>query len=292
MTTDALLAGWIARTEQQLHAALPDPETAPRRLHQAMRYAALGGGKRMRPLLVRAAGHLFDTDQALLDAPATAVELIHCYSLVHDDLPAMDDDDLRRGRPTTHVAFDEATAILTGDALQTRAFEVLGDAPLPPALALACLRTLANASGAAGMCGGQALDIDATGRLQSLDDLKRMHALKTGALIRAAVRMGALCGGADEAQLARLDTFADALGLAFQVRDDILDVEASSEQLGKTAGKDAAQDKSTFPALLGMDGTKAQLETLGATMRDALAPFGRRADALAALGELAIHRSH
>ncbi|SBV36195.1 geranyltranstransferase [uncultured Stenotrophomonas sp.] len=292
MTTDALFAGWIARTEQQLQVALPDPETAPRRLHQAMRHAALGGGKRMRPLLVHAAGHLFGTDPGLLDAPAVAVELVHCYSLVHDDLPAMDDDDLRRGRPTTHIAFDEATAILAGDALQTRAFEVLATAPLPPALAVACLRTLAGASGVAGMCGGQALDIDATGRAQPLDDLKHMHALKTGALIRAAVRMGALCGGADEAQLARLDAFADALGLAFQVRDDILDVEASSEQLGKTAGKDAAQDKSTFPALLGMGGAKAQLETLAATMRDTLAPFGTRADALAALGEMAIHRSH
>lgn len=292
MTTDALLAGWTARTERQLQAALPDPETAPQRLHQAMHHAALGGGKRMRPLLVRAAGHLFGADEAALDAPALAVELVHAYSLVHDDLPAMDDDDLRRGRPTTHIAFDEATAILAGDALQTRAFEVLAAAPLPPAMALACLRTLAAASGAAGMCGGQALDIDATGRLQSLDDLKRMHALKTGALIRAAVRMGALCGGADESALAQLDRFADALGLAFQVRDDILDVEASSEQLGKTAGKDAAQDKSTFPALLGMPGAKAQLETLALAMQQALAPFGPRADALAALAELAIRRSH
>ncbi len=292
MTTDALFAGWIARTEQHLQSVLPDPETAPQRLHQAMRYAALGGGKRMRPLLVRAAGHLFDAEPALLDAPASAVELVHAYSLVHDDLPAMDDDDLRRGRPTTHVAFDEATAILAGDALQTRAFEILAEAPLPPALAMACLRTLATASGAAGMCGGQALDIDATGRQQPLAGLERMHALKTGALIRAAVRMGALCGGADEAQLTRLDAFADALGLAFQVRDDILDVEASSEQLGKTAGKDAAQDKSTFPALLGMEGARAQLETLAAGMHEALAPFGARAGALAALAELAIHRSH
>ena len=292
MTTEALFAGWIERSEQHLQRILPDPEAAPQRLHQAMRHAALGGGKRMRPLLVRAAGHLFDADPALLDAPATAVELIHAYSLVHDDLPAMDDDDLRRGRPTTHVAFDEATAILAGDALQTRAFEVLAEAPLPPALALACLRSLATASGAAGMCGGQALDIDATGQQQPLSALQRMHALKTGALIRAAVRIGALCGGADETQLAALDRFADALGLAFQVRDDILDVEASSEQLGKTAGKDAAQDKSTFPALLGMEGAKAQLTALAATMGDALAPFGTRADALAALGELAIHRSH
>jgi len=292
MSTEALFAGWIERTEQHLHTALPDPEAAPQRLHQAMRYAVLGGGKRMRPLLVRAAGHLFAADPALLDAPASAVELIHAYSLVHDDLPAMDDDALRRGRPTTHIAFDEATAILAGDALQTRAFELLADAPLPPALAVACLRTLATASGAAGMCGGQALDIDATGRRQPLSGLERMHALKTGALIRAAVRMGALCGGAGDAELARLDGFADALGLAFQVRDDILDVEASSEQLGKTAGKDAAQDKSTFPALLGMDGTKARLEALAVDMHDALAPFGARADALSALAELAIRRSH
>ncbi len=292
MTTEALLAGWSARTEQHLQAALPTADAAPQRLHQAMRYAALGGGKRMRPLLVRAAGHLFGADEALLDAPAVAVELIHAYSLVHDDLPAMDDDALRRGRPTTHIAFDEATAILAGDALQTRAFEVLAEAALPPVLAVACLRTLAGASGATGMCGGQALDIDATGQQQPLADLERMHALKTGALIRAAVRMGALCGGATESELARLDGFAHALGLAFQVRDDILDVEASSEQLGKTAGKDAAQDKSTFPSLLGMDGAKATLDELATAMRSALAPFGESAAALAALGELTVRRSH
>ncbi|MEL4017168.1 polyprenyl synthetase family protein, partial [Dryocola clanedunensis] len=189
-------------------------------------------------------------DENALDAPAMAVELIHAYSLVHDDLPAMDDDALRRGRPTTHIAFDEATAILAGDALQTRAFGLIADAPLPASLRVACLQTLAHASGAAGMCGGQALDIDATGHQQPLQALERMHALKTGALIRAAVRMGALCGQAPAADLATLDTVASALGLAFQVRDDILDVEASSEQLGKTAGKDEAQAKSTFPALL------------------------------------------
>ena len=292
MTTDALFDRWLERTTQQLQAVLPDPDATPQGLHQAMRYAVLGGGKRMRPLLVYAAGHLFDADEDRLDAPAAAVELIHAYSLVHDDLPAMDDDDLRRGRATTHIAFDEATAILAGDALQTRAFELLANTGLPPALALDCLRTLASASGVAGMCGGQALDIDATGRLQSLDDLKRMHALKTGALIRAAVRMGALCGGAGQDDLARLDTFASALGLAFQVRDDILDVEASSEQLGKTAGKDAAQDKSTFPALLGMDGAKARLAALAGEMHDTLAPFGLRARALAALAELTIQRSH
>lgn len=292
MTTDALFDRWLERTTQQLQAVLPDPDATPQGLHQAMRYAALGGGKRMRPLLVYAAGHLFDADEDRLDAPAAAVELIHAYSLVHDDLPAMDDDDLRRGRATTHIAFDEATAILAGDALQTRAFELMANTGLPPALALDCLRTLAGASGVAGMCGGQALDIDATGQLQSLAELERMHALKTGALIRAAVRMGALCGGAGQDDLARLDAFASALGLAFQVRDDILDIEASSEQLGKTAGKDAAQDKSTFPALLGMDGAKARLAALAGEMHDTLAPFGLRARALSALAELTIQRSH
>ena len=292
MSTEALFAGWIARTEQHLHTALPDPDAAPQRLHQAMRYAALGGGKRMRPLLVRAAGHLFAADPALLDAPASAVELIHAYSLVHDDLPAMDDDDLRRGRPTVHVAFDEATAILAGDALQTLAFSVLAEAAASDTLRIGWVRELAAAAGAAGMCGGQALDIDATGKVQPLPQLERMHALKTGALIRAAVRMGALAGGADAATLARLDGFAAALGLAFQVRDDLLDVEASSEQLGKTAGKDAVQAKSTYPALLGLDGARAKLAELAAAMDAALAPCGAEADALRALGRLAVERNH
>ncbi|WJI14410.1 polyprenyl synthetase family protein [Pseudoxanthomonas winnipegensis] len=295
MGSETAFARWAQRVEATLEAALPAPDLAPQRLHAAMRHAVLGGGKRMRPLLVYAAGTLTGADEATLDAPAAAVELIHAYSLVHDDLPAMDDDAMRRGRPTVHVAFDEATAILAGDALQTRAFEVLADAHAEPALRVAWLQTLAQASGVAGMCGGQALDIDATGQQQSLSALQRMHALKTGALIRASVRLGALAGGADAATLQRLDRFADALGLAFQVRDDILDVEASSETLGKTAGKDAAQDKSTYPALLGMDGAKARLDDLAAQMRDLLAPFApfaERADALAALGELTVRRGH
>jgi len=292
MTVEATFARWRDRIESQLDASLPSPSDAPRGLHQAMRYAVLGGGKRMRPLLVYASGRIFGADENALDAPAMAVELIHAYSLVHDDLPAMDDDALRRGRPTTHIAFDEATAILAGDALQTRAFGLIADAPLPASLRVACLQTLAHASGAAGMCGGQALDIDATGHQQPLQDLERMHALKTGALIRAAVRMGALCGQAPAADLATLDTVASALGLAFQVRDDILDVEASSEQLGKTAGKDEAQAKSTFPALLGMDGAKAHLRTLSAQMFDGLAGYGEPADALRALAKLAVERDH
>ena len=286
------LAGWRERADAALQRVLPDPSSPPQRLHAAMRHAVLLGGKRMRPMLVHAAGALFDVRAQVLDAPAVAVELIHAYSLVHDDLPAMDDDDLRRGKPTVHIAFDEATAILAGDALQTRAFEHLSVADVDAALRVAWLATLAHASGAAGMCGGQALDIDATGTRQSLDGLQRMHALKTGALIRASVRMGALAGGADAVTLSRLDDFASALGLAFQVRDDILDIEASSDQLGKTAGKDAAQAKSTYPALLGMQGAKSKLDELDARMRDALAPYDGRAGALRALGELAIHRAH
>jgi len=285
-------AHWRARTETTLDACLPDPAQAPRRLHAAMRHAATGGGKRIRPLLVYAAGHLFGVDDTQLDAPAAAVELVHAYSLVHDDLAAMDDDDLRRGQPTVHIAFDEATAILAGDALQTRAFEVLAESAAPDALRVAWLQTLARATGVAGMCGGQALDIDATGQQQDLAQLERMHALKTGALIRAAVRMGALAGTTDVATLSRLDTFAAALGLAFQVRDDILDIEADSAQLGKTAGKDVAQNKSTFPALLGMEGAKRRLAELSAQMHDALADEGEAAAALRALARLAVERSN
>ncbi|MBO9883088.1 polyprenyl synthetase family protein [Xanthomonas sp. D-109] len=293
MAAEAAFARWRERVEAGLQAQLPAATLAPQRLHAAMRHATLGGGKRMRPLLVYASGALFGADAARLDAPALAVELIHAYSLVHDDLPAMDDDALRRGQPTVHIAFDEATAILAGDALQSLAFALLANAEdAAPTLRVQWLQTLAEAAGAAGMCGGQALDIDATGRVQALADLQRMHALKTGALIRASVRLGALGGGADADALAQLDTFATALGLAFQVRDDILDVEASSEQLGKTAGKDAAQAKSTYPALLGMDGAKAKLAELAQAMRDSLHGYGDAADALAALARLAVDRAH
>ncbi|MXV07861.1 MULTISPECIES: polyprenyl synthetase family protein [unclassified Xanthomonas] len=292
MAADAAFAHWRERVEAGLQAQLPAATLAPQRLHAAMRHATLGGGKRMRPLLVYASGVLFGADDAQLDAPALAVELIHAYSLVHDDLPAMDDDALRRGQPTVHIAFDEATAILAGDALQSLAFALLANAEAAATLRVQWLQTLAEAAGAAGMCGGQALDIDATGREQALPDLQRMHALKTGALIRASVRLGALGGGADADALAQLDTFATALGLAFQVRDDILDVEASSEQLGKTAGKDVAQAKSTYPALLGMDGAKAKLAELAQAMQDSLHGYGTAADALAALARLAVDRAH
>ncbi|MDI9240505.1 polyprenyl synthetase family protein [Lysobacter sp. LF1] len=286
------LAGWRERADAALQRALPDPSSPPQRLHAAMRHAVLLGGKRMRPMLVYAAGALFDVRADVLDAPAVAVELIHAYSLVHDDLPAMDDDALRRGQPTVHVAFDEATAILAGDALQSLAFEVLANTGASDSIRVELLRTLAIASGAAGMCGGQALDLAATGNGTSLSvsQLETLHSLKTGALIRASVRMGALCGGASPDDLARLDRYADALGLAFQVRDDLLDIEGDSATLGKTAGKDVAQDKATFPALIGRDASRARLDELRAAMADALAPFGARADGLAELGRMAIER--
>lgn len=291
---DPRLAVWRERADAALARALPDPNASPQALHAAMRHAVLLGGKRLRPLLVYATGALFDADEAALDAPAAAVELIHAYSLVHDDLPAMDDDALRRGQATVHVAYDEATAILAGDALQSLAFTVLADTATADGVRVALLRTLAEAAGAAGMCGGQALDIAATGTGAALDlpALERLHALKTGALIRAAVRMGALCGGADAAALEALDRYAQALGLAFQVRDDILDVEGNSATLGKTAGKDAAQDKATFPALIGLDGSRARLDALLDTMHAALAPFGAKAVALVELGEFAARRNH
>jgi farnesyl diphosphate synthase len=276
-----------------------------------MLYAVLGNGKRMRPSLVYAAGCALGAREDALDAPAVAVELVHAYSLVHDDLPAMDDDALRRGRATVHVAFDEATAILTGDALQALAFEALANSALSPDLRVELIATLARASGTSGMCGGQALDLANTGsprvgladvdRAQSdsiavdnisIDALERMHAQKTGALIRAAVRMGAQCAQADAETLTKLDDYAAALGLAFQIRDDILDVEGSSAELGKTAGKDAAQSKSTYPSLLGMTESRRRLDDLGSRMQALLLPFGASAQALAALAERAVQRKH
>jgi farnesyl diphosphate synthase len=287
---DAAFDRRIVRLHAALDSSLPSETTSPQHLHAAMRYAVLGDGKRTRPQLVYAAGVACGASEAALDASAAAVELVHAYSLIHDDLPAMDDDALRRGRATVHVAFDEATAILAGDALQALAFEVLIAVDGDAALRIALISTLAAASGTAGMCGGQALDLAATGRVQTLAELERMHALKTGALFRASVRMGALCAGADEAMLRRLDGYADAFGLAFQIRDDILDVEGSSSQLGKTAGKDAAQSKSTYPALLGLDGSRKLLAVLAQKMRDTLAPLGDAGTELQALGEMAVAR--
>ena len=287
---DARLAAWRARFEDALRDALPDTGQAPARLHAAMRHAALNGGKRIRPLLVYATGQALGAGDESLDDAALAVELIHCYSLVHDDLPAMDDDDLRRGQPTVHIAFDEATAILAGDALQSLAFERLAGASLSDGAKVAMLRELAVASGHAGMCGGQALDIEATGQRIDIDQLQRLHAMKTGALLRAAVRLGAMAANADAPQRAALDAYADALGLAFQVKDDLLDVEGDSATLGKTAGKDIAQDKATFPALIGIEASRARLGELAGTMRASLAMLQADTGALAALARRVVER--
>jgi farnesyl diphosphate synthase len=290
MGPEPLFAAWRERVETALQQALSGA-SGDARLQAAMRHAALGGGKRLRPLLVYAAGRACGVDAARLDAPAVAVELIHAFSLVHDDLPAMDDDSLRRGLPTVHVAFDEATAILAGDALQALAFEVLAEAAAPADARIAMVRELSIATGARGMCAGQALDMAATGTTPRLEALEQLHALKTGALIRAAVRMGGLAANAPATVLASLDGYADALGLAFQIRDDILDVEGHSDQLGKTAGKDHAQGKATYPGLLGLPRARERLAQLADRMRVALDGFGADADALRALAEFAISRA-
>ncbi|WP_297801215.1 farnesyl diphosphate synthase [Arenimonas sp. GDDSR-1] len=278
------------RIERVLDGALPSESLAPQRLHRAMRHATLDGGKRLRARLVYATGRLFTTSPDTLDAAAAAVEMIHAYSLIHDDLPAMDDDDLRRGKPTVHIAFDEATAILAGDALQALAYETLARAAWPDAAKLAALQELISASGSRGMCGGQQLDMDAGGKTLTLLELQKVHALKTGALIKAAIRLPAIVANADGAARTALDAFADDLGLAFQIQDDILDVEASTAQLGKSAGKDAAQAKATYPALLGLDGAKALLAELAERMPKHLSGFGARAEALNALAAFAVAR--
>lgn len=231
-------------------------------LVEAMHYGALLGGKRLRPFLVYATGNMFGVDEVALDAPAAAVECIHAYSLIHDDLPAMDDDDLRRGQPTCHIKFGEASAILAGDALQTLAFSILSDAPMPGVTIedrLAMVKELAYASGVAGMCGGQALDMEAEGKQVTLEELERIHRHKTGALIRSAVRLGALSAGvAGKKALPLLDRYAECIGLAFQVQDDILDVIGDTATLGKRQGADQQLGKSTYPALLGLEKAKAK----------------------------------
>lgn len=300
MRSKATLEAWRARVDAALSRLLPSDTTAPRTLHAAMRYAVLGDGKRLRPLLVYAAGAALgappapDGDDAL-DHAAVAIELIHAYSLVHDDLPAMDDDALRRGRPTVHVAYDEATAILVGDALQSEAFAALAAAPAGAATVLAALRELAHAAGSRGMCGGQAIDMAITGRAQSVDALAAMHRMKTGALIEGAVVMGGLLRDADDAQLAALRRVGALLGLGFQIKDDLLDAEADSATLGKTAGKDEAQGKSTYATLLGLDGARAKLDAVAAELDAALAPFttagNDNGQALADLAVMAVRRA-
>ncbi len=284
MTFEDRMRDYQSRVERALEAWLPSDTAEPENLHKAMRYAVLGGGKRIRPILVYASGEAFGVDPQALDGPACAVEMIHAYSLVHDDLPAMDDDDLRRGRPTCHRAFDEATAILAGDALQALAFHVLAHDPdiiVDPGQRIRMIDTLAVASGSRGMAGGQAIDLAAVGRSLSLEQLETMHNHKTGALIRASVELGGLSQpDVDESALDRISRCAQYIGLAFQIRDDILDIESDTETLGKPQGSDAAQNKPTYPQLLGMDGAKAAAATLHEKARKVLENFDKRADGL------------
>ena len=288
------LTAYSERADAALARLLPHEEQSPQELHRAIRYAVLGGGKRLRPILVYSTGSALGGTLDALDASASAVEIIHAYSLVHDDLPAMDDDALRRGRPTCHVAFGEAMAILAGDALQALAFEVLAADPAlrdDPGTHVEMLRILAAACGSHGMAGGQALDLNAVGRYLGADELERMHVHKTGALIRASVRLGALAAGCrDAALLAALDRYGHCVGLAFQIRDDIIDVEGDSATLGKTAGKDAANAKPTYPAILGMPASHAKLSELTQAAIAALLPFGARVGELVALAHYVAER--
>jgi farnesyl diphosphate synthase len=295
MTFDQWMHASLERVEAALEHYLPGAEIAPAKLHEAMRYAVLGGGKRVRPLLCYAAGELTGATAPALEAASAALEMIHVYSLVHDDMPAMDDDALRRGKPTVHVQYDEATALLVGDALQSQAFVALtaDNNGLSAAQQAALTRELALASGSLGMAGGQAIDLESVGRKLSRPELETMHRKKTGALLRASVRMGALCGEAlDAGAMSALDAYAAAVGLAFQVVDDILDVTADSATLGKTAGKDAQNDKPTYVSIIGLDASRDLAAQLGRDAHAALVPFGPRAARLGELADLVVHRVH
>jgi geranylgeranyl pyrophosphate synthase len=284
------------RVERALEARLPSENLLPQKLHQAMRYCVLDGGKRMRPFLTYCTGKTLGMSFEELDGPACAVEFIHVYSLIHDDLPAMDDDDLRRGKPTCHIAFDEATAILTGDALQALAFEVLAHDPTikaSPENRIKMITTLARASGSLGMVGGQAIDLDSVGTKLNLPELENMHIHKTGALIRASINLATLTKpDVDTSVAAKLDQYAKCIGLSFQVKDDILDEESDTATLGKTQGKDKDNDKPTYPALLGLAGAKQKAQELHEKALDCLSIFGDEADMLRDLSLYIIERDH
>jgi geranylgeranyl pyrophosphate synthase len=288
------LSSWQARVEQALAARLPAADLEPTRLHAAMRYSVLGGGKRVRPVLVLATARAAGIAEAQVEGAACALELVHAYSLVHDDLPAMDDDDLRRGRPTCHRAYDEATAVLVGDALQSLAFQLLASDPTLPAsptIRLRLIELLAQASGTAGMAGGQALDLAAQGRRLPITEVETMHGLKTGALIRASVQMAAACAPRLAAHLwDALEDFATPIGLAFQIQDDLLDVLGDAAVLGKATGADRERGKPTHPAVVGLAASQQRVRELHAAAIEALAPFGRRADALRGLADWLLAR--
>jgi farnesyl diphosphate synthase len=289
-------SSWVAarqsRFEDVLMRLLPQADVLPQRLHAAMRYSVLAGGKRVRPLLAYAAGELCGATVERVEIAAAAVELIHAYSLVHDDMPCMDDDVLRRGRPTCHVEYDEATALLVGDALQSLAFQLLSEHALSDDVArqLQMVKLLAMASGSHGMAGGQAIDLASVGKQLTLPELEQMHICKTGALIRASVLLGAQCGEFEEAQLDKLNRYGKCVGLAFQVVDDVLDSEADTATLGKTAGKDADNDKPTYVTLLGAHAAKAMAADLHREALDALNEFGASARRLRELADFIVMR--
>lgn len=286
------LAAYARRIDQQLELALPKPDTSPYQLHEAMRYAVFNGGKRVRPLLSYAAGEVLDVDPGLLDVPAVAIELIHAFSLVHDDLPAMDNDDLRRGKPTVHIQFDEATAILAADALQPLAFAILAGSENIAATTRAELAQLiAHACGSRGMTGGQSIDLSSEGSNLSAAELEHMFALKTGALIHASIYSACLlCEGIDENDAGALYQFGQAIGIAFQIKDDILDVEGTTETIGKPAGSDELQDKATYPSLFGIDASRKRCDDLLQSALSQLDRFGDRAAPLEWLARYIVQR--
>jgi geranylgeranyl pyrophosphate synthase len=292
----AQLESWQARMESALAARLPGAEVVPSRLHEAMRYSVLGGGKRIRPALVFAAARAVGRTEDEVEAAACAVELIHVYSLVHDDLPAMDDDDLRRGRPTVHKAYDEATGVLVGDALQTLAFHVLSrDPSLPssPATRLKLVELLADASGSFGMAGGQAIDLEAQGRRLNLAQVEEMHSRKTGALIRVSVMMAAACASSLDSRVHdALAGFAAPIGLAFQIQDDLLDVLGDVTTLGKATGADSERSKPTHPAIIGIEASQERVRLLHAQALESLAPLGPRAQLLRSLADWLLARHY
>ena len=289
---EAAMAETAAAVDAVLDRVLPRPAGAEARLFEAMRYSTLGGGKRLRPFLVAAGARLFDVPPARAARTGAAVELIHSYSLIHDDLPAMDDDDLRRGRASCHVQFDEATAILAGDALQALAFEVLADPETHPDAAVrsALVHGLAAAAGGRGMAGGQMIDLAAEGTSPGIALVSRMHAMKTGAIIGFACEAGAILGKAAEPQRRALGEYAKELGLAFQIADDLLDAEGESDDIGKTAGKDAAAGKATFVSVLGLPGARARANQHARDAVERLAEFDARADLLRAVARFVVDR--
>ena len=297
-TLAAPIEDWMAahqqRFERYAQTCLAEESREPRRLRESMRYAVLGGGKRIRPLLVYAAGEYGGASTSTLDPIAVSVEFVHAYSLVHDDLPCMDDDVLRRGKPTVHVAFDEATAMLTGDALQAEAFGILARAAVEPQIVVALIHELAQASGVGGMCGGQAIDLAAVGTSMSAAELENMHRMKTGALLRASVLMGAMAGRIEAYERTAFERYADAIGLAFQIVDDLLDAVATSDELGKTAGKDSRQSKPTYVSVLGLEATRRWAERLREEAHDCLSALGAQAQPrtvrLRQLADLIVHR--